>query len=135
MLEITSLVKDGKYNAWLKKVGERVAKDLKIRKLISVVLAGDKKICELNRRYRKKNRVTDVLSFGDWRRPDFLGEIVISLPQIERQAKEYKVEIKQELARILIHGILHLTGLDHENSKVEEHKMFKKQEQLLKLVA
>lgn len=135
MLEITSLVKNKKHDVWLKKVGEKVIKNLKIQKQVSVILVGDKKIRELNRQYRKKDKITDVLSFGDWQNPVFLGEIVISLPQIERQAKEYGVEIKQELARILIHGILHLTGLAHEKSKVEADKMFKKQEQLLKLIA
>ncbi|MEK7508622.1 MAG: rRNA maturation RNase YbeY [Patescibacteria group bacterium] len=135
MIEIVSLVKDKKFDAWLKKVGEKVVKDLKIVKVVSVVLVGDKKIRELNRQYRKKNKVTDVLSFGDWQNPAFLGEIVISLPQIKRQAKEYGGEIKQELARILIHGLLHLTGLNHEESKSEERRMFKKQDALVKKYA
>lgn len=129
------MVSDKKFDVWLKKVGEKTAKDLKIRRLISVVLVGDKKIRELNRQYRKKDKVTDVLSFGDWKNSEILGEIVISLPQIKRQAKEYGVESKQELARILIHGILHLTGLDHERSKTEERKMFKKQDDLVKKYA
>ena len=129
------MIGDKKHDVWLKKVGEMVAKDLKIGKLVSIVLVGDKKIRELNRQYRKKDKVTDVLSFGDWQNPVFLGEIAISLPQIRRQAKEYGVEIKQELARILIHGVLHLTGLNHEKSKVEAAKMFRKQDALVKKYA
>ena len=135
MMEITNLISEKKFNVWLKKVGEKVIKDLKIKKQISVILVGDKKIRELNRQYRKKDKVTDVLSFGDWKNPTFLGEIVISLPQIKRQAKEYGVKINQELARILIHGILHLVGLDHEKSRAEERQMFKKQNDLVKKYA
>lgn len=135
MMEITNLISEKKFNVWLKKVGDKVIKDLKIKKQVSVILVSDKKIRELNRRYRKKDKVTDVLSFGDWESPAFLGEIVISLSQIKHQAKEYDVKIKQELARILIHGILHLVGLDHEKSRTEERRMFKKQDDLVKKYA
>lgn len=134
MIELINLIGDKKYNAWLKKVGEKVAKDLKTKRLISVILVGDKKIRELNRQYRKKDKVTDVLSFGDWHSPDFLGEIVISLPQIKRQARQYGVSVKEELARMLVHGLLHLRGWDHERSRVEEKRMIKKQESIMKHV-
>ena len=106
-------------------------KKLTIKKNVSIVLVKDKKIQELNKIYRKKNKVTDVLSFGDWDDKNFLGEVIICLPQAQRQAKKYGTLLKQELTRLLAHGILHLAGFDHEKSKSEEKKMFKLQEEML----
>ncbi|MEK9183405.1 MAG: rRNA maturation RNase YbeY [Patescibacteria group bacterium] len=122
------------FNSLLKKVASYCLKKLVIKKNISVVLVNDEKIQELNKIYRKKNKVTDVLSFGDWNDKDFLGEVIICLPQAKRQAKKYGTNLKQELTRLLAHGILHLAGLDHERSKTEETKMFKLQEQIIEKI-
>lgn len=130
LVAITNLSTSRSFNSFLKKVAFSCLRSLRLRKSVSLVLAGDKKIKELNKIYRRKNRVTDVLSFGDWDIPDFLGEIVICLPQARRQAKRFGVALKEELARLLVHAILHLVGYDHEGSRKEAEKMFGLQEKM-----
>jgi len=113
-----------------------VLKELKKDKLeLSVTLIGDKKMKALNNLYRGKNQTTDVLSFSTDKHPqighDDWGDIFISIPQILRQAKELKVPAKEELIRMLVHGVLHLAGYDHEK-KQPAKIMFDLQEKLVK---
>jgi len=96
----------------------------------------------LNRRHRGVDRTTDVLSFPQLEGFPFspgtgtelmLGDIVINLHKAERQAKEYGVSFYDELKRLLIHGLLHLLGYDHEQGKEgkeAERKMQKRAKQL-----
>lgn len=133
-IEINNQTPPARFNFFLKKVARYCLKKLKIKKDISLVLVGNKKIQELNKIYRHKNKVTDVLSFGDWQDKKFLGEVFICLPQAQRQAKKYDAALKQELARLLAHGILHLAGFDHEKSKKEEKKMSAAQNKILKKI-
>jgi len=74
-------------------------------------------IQKLNARYRQKDYATDVLSFGApepfWS-SGYLGELVIALPVLKKQAREYKHSPQAELAILLAHGLLHLLGMDHE---------------------
>lgn len=101
----------------------------KIRGTVEVAVVGDKKIQTLNKKYRGKNKVTDVLSFS-WLSGDFLGQIFICYPQIVRQAKEYEISVDEEFARMLVHGLLHLVGHDHVK-KIEASRMFKIQERIV----
>ncbi|MBI5047987.1 MAG: rRNA maturation RNase YbeY [Deltaproteobacteria bacterium] len=109
---------------------------------LSILLTDNNGIQRLNKRYLKKDRPTDVLSFPMWdfnselRTPNsqlILGDIVISLETAKTQAKENDVTLKEELARLLIHGILHLLGFDHEKSSKEARRMRKEEERLLKI--
>ena len=110
---LTSLEVDEKF---LKRVVGLVLNREKKEKKLSLVLVGQKRIKELNRKYRKKNRATDVLSFsyGD------SGEVVLCLGIIRKNAKEYGLPFKKELARILIHGLLHLLGYGHQKIRKKE---------------
>lgn len=103
---------------------------------IDLVIVGEKRIKELNWTWRKKNKVTDVLSFESGQlkkgRKDFivpkgdsihLGQVFICYQVAAKQAKEYGFTVKEELARLLVHGILHLAGYDHEKNIKEEKKM------------
>ena len=95
----------------------------------------------LNRRFRGIDRTTDVLSFpqNEFISPNaerltpnvVLGDIVISLPKTKKQAEENGLTFHQELKRLLIHGLLHLTGYDHEINRYQENKMRKKAKELL----
>lgn len=98
-------------------------------KTLSVQFVGEKKIKELNKKYRGIDRVTDVLSFG--LEGDDLGDIFLCYPRIKKQAKQYQVTEREEVARMLIHGILHLLGFEHKRKK-EAQKMFKLQDELLR---
>jgi probable rRNA maturation factor len=100
--------------------------------LVTVSLVGDQEIRKLNRRYRGKDAVTDVLSFGyDRSKGDVsLGDIVICLPQVKRQAKRAGKRISEEFALMVVHGMLHLLGYDHV-TLAEERVMFGIQHDIL----
>ena len=109
---------------------------------LSILLCGDQTITDLNSRYRGKNEATDVLSFnlnegggGGGVSPAALpyvpaGDIVISLDTLRENADHFKVNEDEELRRLLIHGILHLDGMDHQTNK-ETEPMLRFQEQIL----
>lgn len=71
---------------------------------------------ELNRRFRQKNKPTDVLSFSA-RDPSLLGSIVIDIDTAKSQAKGFKHSVEREIEDLFVHGVLHLLGLDHQNKK------------------
>ena len=101
---------------------------------LSIVLVGDKEMRPLNLKYRKKNKTTDVLSFpADESMPlgsVLLGDVIISLEQARRQARERNKSLKSEMATLLTHGILHLLGYDHERSPRQAKIMAKLERKL-----
>jgi len=110
-------------------------KEKKVRGLVEINMIGDKEMIEMNYQYRGKKYPTDVLSFA-WSedkkiKSKLLGQIYICLPQIKRQAKEYKIKEYEEMTRMIIHGLLHLVGHDHIK-KAPAQKMFKIQEGIIK---
>ncbi len=94
---------------------------------LSLALVGNGEIQRLNSQYRNKNEPTDVLSFsleGDLSKGEkLLGDVVISVEQAEKQAKEGMKTLDMEIEILLIHGILHLLGYDHEVSPKEARRM------------
>ena len=104
---------------------------------LSVSLVGDAEIHRLNRHYRGKDRPTDVLAFalregarvpGD---DAELGDVVISLDTAARQARKHNVSTGHEVRTLLIHGVLHLLGYDHERSAAEARRMQSMERRLL----
>jgi len=102
-------------------------------------LVGDRRMRQLNRRFRHKDRSTDVLAFAsrEGRAPHrfnraaaHLGDIVIAMPTAWRQAKADGRRLEEELVTLLIHGVLHLCGYDHERSRPEALRMQKKERQM-----
>ena len=87
---------------------------------VSVYFCGDRRMAELNRRWRRKDRSTDVLAFPSVEGASgFLGDIVISVPYARRQAKRRGEPAAREIDRLLLHGYLHLLGYDHETDEGE----------------
>lgn len=85
-----------------------------------VRLVGSSEMRNLNARYRKKDYATDVLSFASpepFRSMGYLGELVVALPVLKRQAREHHHSAEMELWILLTHGLLHLLGMDHEKGK------------------
>ena len=106
--------------------------------IFNVIIVDEKKIHELNREYRGIDRPTDVITFAledneDIVYEDFrlLGDIYICDEVCINQANEYGHSIRRELAFLFTHGLLHLFGYDHVNSKEEEEIMFKLQDEIL----
>lgn len=116
---------------------------------MNIVICDDKFIHALNREYRGKDSPTDVLSFSQqeeseeefFDNPDEserrnsgdkqLGDVIISLDTAVKQAKEFRVTEEEELGRLMVHGVLHLLGFDHERSRKDEEIMMKKQDMYL----
>jgi len=109
------------------------AAKIRTAKSFSLAYVDAKTIKKFNRAYRCKDKVTDVLSFAqadsDFISPGErgdLGEILICLSRAKSQAKEYGWTLDHEVCRLLIHGLAHLIGYEHEGvSKKEEEKMVK----------
>ena len=93
-------------------------------KPFTVAFVSDRKMRELNSQFRGKNKTTDVLSFP-FEADEFetgennLGDIVISAEQAEKQAKENNLDLETEIKQLILHGVLHLCGYDHETDSGE----------------
>lgn len=113
---------------------------------VSLSFIGDASMRRLNRQYRRKDATTDVLAFpmrhlrtrftphASRFTSSMLGDVVISVPQAARQAGERGLPLHHELATLLIHGILHLLGYDHERSSREAQRMQRKERAVLRAV-
>jgi probable rRNA maturation factor len=99
----------------LRRIGSKTLRHRGVRgRTLSVLVTNDEEMRALNHRWRKLDRTTDVLSFeGD---DDLLGDVVISLDKAERQAARLGVDREEEIARLLIHGCLHLLGHEHRTT-------------------
>lgn len=109
---------------------------------VSVTFVDNERIQEINREYRDKDQVTDVISFAmnevgeeemeiiGLEGPNVLGDIIISIPKAEEQAKTYQHSFQRELGFLAVHGFLHLLGYDHMTME-EEERMFSRQEDIL----
>lgn len=130
MLEITNLVGQKIDKLFLKNVAKAVLTFIGGKNIsnISLVFIGEDKIRQINKKYRKKDKATDVLSF------EGLNEIFICPAAVKRQAKNLKNPFRSELMRVLIHGILHLKGYRHEKSKKEMEKMEGLEEKILQSI-
>ena len=120
--------------AMLSQVGESAAE-------LGLTFIGDRRMRRLNHRFRNKGRTTDVLAFAarEARLPHgvdlsarLLGDVVISVPAAMRQARKGRHSLDQELVALMIHGILHLCGYDHERSESEARRMKRRERILLK---
>lgn len=84
---------------------------------LSIALVSDAEIQILNRDYRNKDKPTNVLSFPDEGPAPLLGDIVIALETVMREAAEKSVPLEHHVTHLIIHGFLHLQGYDHETDK------------------
>lgn len=116
MIEINNLSKKKLETGFLKIIGQNILKEERESGLeVSVALIGQSEIKDINRKYRNKNKPTDVLSFlyGE------IGEITICLDMVKGG--------KEGLSRVFIHGLLHLLGYDHEKTQKEAKIMRQKE--------
>jgi probable rRNA maturation factor len=126
---------------WVRGVGGRVlAAERAPRAEVGVRITGDAVVRRLNRHYRGEDAPTDVLSFALADAPhDFvlppggvlqLGEVVLSLPTARRHARRAGRPLQTEIAHLLVHGLLHLLGYDHEREE-DERRMKAREDALL----
>jgi len=106
------------------------ATELADKHQLSLTLCNDSFIHDLNRRWREVDRPTDVLSFP-MEHEVLLGDLVISAETAGRQAEERGHALRDELRVLLVHGMLHLLGYDHENDEQEHAEMLEAEQRLL----
>ena len=130
MIEINNLTTQKVKEGFLKEAAKKVLQiEGKENSELSVVLTGPGRIRQLNKKYRGKNKATDVLSFSSSKifpnsgKENNLGEIIICLKEIKKNAKKYQTGFEKELVCALVHGILHLLGYEHEKSAKNSKKM------------
>eukprot|EP00281_Chroomonas_sp_CCMP1168_P025918 CAMPEP_0206225688 /NCGR_PEP_ID=MMETSP0047_2-20121206/7682_1 /ASSEMBLY_ACC=CAM_ASM_000192 /TAXON_ID=195065 /ORGANISM="Chroomonas mesostigmatica_cf, Strain CCMP1168" /LENGTH=261 /DNA_ID=CAMNT_0053648707 /DNA_START=38 /DNA_END=823 /DNA_ORIENTATION=- len=99
---------------------------------LSLVLCGDDEMTRLNKKWMGKEYPTDVLSFPMDGDEGLLGDIVICLGTAKRQAEEGKIELRDELRVLLLHGFLHLLGYDHETGPEDMDEMAEAEVQMMK---
>jgi len=88
----------------------------------TIAFVSDKKIRELNRQFRGVDKATDVLSFPA-EEPNNLGDVAISVETAATQAKENRLSFENEIAQLILHGLLHLSGYDHETDNGEMNRL------------
>lgn len=136
-----------KYSTIIKKVITKCFEEESIQDLnlyITIILTTSEDIKEINKKYRNINKATDVLSFPmfekdelkekilnkDFLYEDVLGDMIISIPKVIEQAREYGHSFERELSYMLVHGFYHLMGYDHIQEK-EKKIMRPKEEKIL----
>ncbi len=139
LITTSRIIFPGRLNL-LKHFALRALKKMKLDNWeVSVLLCDDRLIRDLNLRYRGINRPTDVLTFSQGQSPgtgagggqkDPAGDIVISMDTLNRNAKLNGVDTEKELRRLLIHGLLHLNGINHDETDSTD-EMIALQEQML----
>lgn len=123
MIEVNNKTKSAINLKAVKRITDKFLKLYKKEKQdVSIAFVGDAVMRKLNKVYRGKDKVTDILSFPNNAiagkdKGKNLGEIIISFAQIKRQAKKYGNSAEKELAFILAHGLLHLVGMEDESEK------------------
>jgi len=107
---------------------------------LSILVVDDSKIKALNKNYLNRSGPTNVIAFpmqeGDFSdvNPQLLGDVVISVETAGREAMQSEISTEERFTQLLVHGILHLFGFDHEKSKQDALKMEKKSNEILKLI-
>jgi probable rRNA maturation factor len=107
----------------LRRVLEGAATALGVRGELALVLGGDRALRTLNARYRRKDRPTDVLSFPAGGGEAGLGDVLISVPAAERNARRLGRSLESELQVLALHGFLHIVGYDHETDDGEMERL------------
>lgn len=139
MIEINNLTKFNLDEKEIKEIIKKVLENGFKNADLSIAFVKLGIIKNLNKRYRNKNQATDVLSFSGVEKTEkkfkikkteknkYLGEIIICPEEVLKNSKEFKSGFEKEINKVLIHGVLHLLGYEHEGSKQKAEAMEKKQ--------
>jgi probable rRNA maturation factor len=101
----------------LRAFAQRLSSKVAGGRAFGCVITSDREVRRLNRKFRNEDRATDVLSFPAPAPDGFLGDIAIAFPTARRQAAEYGHRVDQEIRVLMLHGILHLLGMDHHTDR------------------
>jgi probable rRNA maturation factor len=129
MVEIVNRQRRRRLNPtqWREFAQTALAAITKAEKTVTLVFLSDDALKKLNRRFRGKNYATDVLSFPSgaqqFEDQKDLGEVIISVQRAAAQAKEHSLSFSVEVKQLILHGLLHLSGYDHEIDKGEMNRL------------
>ncbi|MCC6263658.1 MAG: rRNA maturation RNase YbeY [Bryobacterales bacterium] len=101
----------------LQAFAERLSRDVAQGRDFVCLITTAEELAELNARFRQKSESTDVLSFPAAGDPGYLGDLAISLPHARAQAREHGHSTEDEIRVLILHGLLHLMGFDHETDQ------------------
>lgn len=132
-MEIDVTVLDNRWRgkkAWAREAATRTLMSLRKNGYVAVALSSDEHVQALNKQFRGKNKPTNVLSFPDGQKIGHitqLGDIILAFETIAREAEQQGKKLKDHVAHLTIHGVLHLLGFDHEIEKeavvMERHEI------------
>ncbi len=130
-------IAEGVTEAWVRKVISTTLTAEKCKKrFVSVLLTNDKEIRAINKKFLNHDYATDVISFEAGtgylagKEADYLGDVVVSVDTAQQTARELEIPWREELARYLVHGTLHLLGYD-DHETADRHKMRGRQEEIV----
>lgn len=142
-VDIRNLTTSPPDKKFVKKIVRETLRYMEIKGTISVGIAfvGRVRIRELNNKYNKKDAATDVLSFGSDEQfvvpkdtGEYLGEIVVCPAVVKERSVKSRTLFSQEFAHVIIHGILHLLGWEHEGSEKKTEKMHAKEKEIMNML-
>ncbi len=139
-MEVNNLTTTSIDEGFLQKIAELVLQtENRKNSDFSLAFVGEGRMRQINKKFRGKNRVTDVLSFpetkislekfkvGGFSKTENLGEIIICIREVKKNSRRFGCSFQRELARVLIHGIFHLLGYDHTKSRKDAEYMQEKE--------
>lgn len=143
-MQITILNRQRKYRIDRKRLMQwtrRVLQEQKLNGELGLVFVNNRQIRGYNRDYRKHDAPTNVLAFpiqegiGSGLHPECIGDVMISLETVQKEALLYERSMREHLLIILIHGLLHLLGYDHEGSASEAARMRRREKRLFQMIS
>ena len=108
---------------WVDRTNEMLAAIGRVESSVTIAFISDRMMRKLNRQFRGLDKATDVLSFPSDPESDELGEIAISIETAARQANENGLTLNGEISQLILHGLLHLSGYDHETDNGEMNRL------------
>lgn len=109
---------------WLEGLSRAIDKELRksLQGIVSVAFVSTPRMRTITKEYKGEDHVSDILTFPllaprAWKRGEIIGEILLCRPQILKQAKEKKINPQSEIAFLLVHGVLHLCGMNHPTDR------------------
>jgi len=123
------IVDPKKYTDWLKEI---IISEAKIPGNLCFILSTDEKVLEINEKYLGHTDLTDVITFDYTKGNEVHGDIFISFDRIKDNAEKYKVQIDEELRRVMAHGVLHLMGYTDKTSE-EKKEIRRKEDEKLRM--
>jgi len=111
-----------KIKSWIKKIVEEEKKQLG---QINFVFTSDEELLKTNIQFLNHNTYTDIITFDNCVNKEIIGDILISIERVKNNADKFNVEFKEELRRVIIHGVLHLCGYKDKKASEKEIMRFK----------